>query len=159
MMGVEEPETCWATQKRQVINLWNCCIWLVDLFEDFWTSELPFPRVLKFWFHCVYRTMSLLPYPVPNTCCAGYVARPTESSLASSSVIIAIPKCVFWRRVKLPYCFNNPSRWDDCGHWSAFPNVCHCMMYIFWINRTKVLWWFYYPAFKSLWVVSWCGHY
>jgi hypothetical protein len=32
MMGVEAPETCWATHKRQVINLWNCCIWLVNLF-------------------------------------------------------------------------------------------------------------------------------
>jgi len=32
-MGVEAPETCWATQKRQVINLRNCCIWLVNLFE------------------------------------------------------------------------------------------------------------------------------
>jgi hypothetical protein len=27
------PETCWATHKRQVINLWNCCIWFVNLFE------------------------------------------------------------------------------------------------------------------------------
>ena len=25
MMGVEAPETCWATHKCQVINLWNCC--------------------------------------------------------------------------------------------------------------------------------------
>jgi len=33
MMGVEAPETCWATNKRQVINLWNFCIWLVNLFE------------------------------------------------------------------------------------------------------------------------------
>ena len=33
MMGVRTPETCWATHKRQVINLRNCCIWLVDLFE------------------------------------------------------------------------------------------------------------------------------
>jgi hypothetical protein len=33
MMGVEEPETCWATRKGQVINLWNCCIYLVNLFE------------------------------------------------------------------------------------------------------------------------------
>jgi len=33
MMGVETPETCWATHKSQVINLWNCCIWLVDLSE------------------------------------------------------------------------------------------------------------------------------
>ena len=32
-MGVEAPETCWATHKRQVIKLWNCCI-LVDLFES-----------------------------------------------------------------------------------------------------------------------------
>jgi len=33
MMGMEVSETCWATHKRQVINLWNCCIWLVNLFE------------------------------------------------------------------------------------------------------------------------------
>ena len=26
MMDVETPDTCWATRKRQVINLWNCCI-------------------------------------------------------------------------------------------------------------------------------------
>jgi hypothetical protein len=30
----EAPETCWATYKRQVINLWNSCILLVDLFES-----------------------------------------------------------------------------------------------------------------------------
>ena len=33
MMGVEAPETCWATHKSQVKNSWNCCIWLVNLFE------------------------------------------------------------------------------------------------------------------------------
>jgi hypothetical protein len=33
MMGVEAPETYWTKHKRQVINLWNCCIWLVNLFE------------------------------------------------------------------------------------------------------------------------------
>jgi hypothetical protein len=31
MMGVRTPETCWAVHKRQVINLRNCCIQLVDL--------------------------------------------------------------------------------------------------------------------------------
>jgi len=35
MMGAEAPETCWATHKRQVLNLWNCCILLVDLFESY----------------------------------------------------------------------------------------------------------------------------
>jgi len=42
MMGAEAPETCWATHKRQVINTWNCCIWLVNLFElydDAWTCQ------------------------------------------------------------------------------------------------------------------------
>jgi hypothetical protein len=34
-MGGETPETCWATHKRQVINLWNCCILLVELFESY----------------------------------------------------------------------------------------------------------------------------
>jgi hypothetical protein len=33
MMDGEAPKTCWDTYKRQVINLWNCCILLVDLFE------------------------------------------------------------------------------------------------------------------------------
>ena len=33
MMGGKTPETCWATHKRQGINLWNCCILFVDLFE------------------------------------------------------------------------------------------------------------------------------
>jgi hypothetical protein len=35
MIGVRTPETCSAvhTSKRQVINLKNCCIWLVHLFE------------------------------------------------------------------------------------------------------------------------------
>jgi hypothetical protein len=33
MMGVRTPETCSAVYKRHVINLGNCCIWLVDLLE------------------------------------------------------------------------------------------------------------------------------
>jgi hypothetical protein len=32
-MGMRMPETCWAVFKWQVINLRDCCIWLVDLFE------------------------------------------------------------------------------------------------------------------------------
>ena len=36
VMGVMTPETCWAVRKRQEINLRNCCIWLVDLFEIVW---------------------------------------------------------------------------------------------------------------------------
>jgi hypothetical protein len=33
MMGMRMPETCWAVFKWKVINLRNCCIWLVDSFE------------------------------------------------------------------------------------------------------------------------------
>ena len=42
MMGRETTEACWATHKRQAINLWNCCILLVDSFESYdneWTCE------------------------------------------------------------------------------------------------------------------------
>jgi len=35
MMGGKAPETCWATHERHVINLWYCCILLVDLFESY----------------------------------------------------------------------------------------------------------------------------
>jgi len=32
-MGVRTSEACWTVHKCQVINLRNCCIYLVDLFE------------------------------------------------------------------------------------------------------------------------------
>ena len=36
MMGEETPENMLShTYKRQVINLWNCCILLVNLFESY----------------------------------------------------------------------------------------------------------------------------
>jgi len=44
MLGGEAPETCWATHKHQVINLWNCCIfvscfmWIVWWCMDLRTS-------------------------------------------------------------------------------------------------------------------------
>jgi hypothetical protein len=38
MMGEKEPETCWATHKRQVINLWKSCILLVSLFKFYFCS-------------------------------------------------------------------------------------------------------------------------
>ena len=33
VVGPVTPETCWAVNKRQVINWRDCCIWLVNLFE------------------------------------------------------------------------------------------------------------------------------
>ena len=38
MMGMRTPETCWAVHEHQVINLRNCCIWLVNLFEIMFTT-------------------------------------------------------------------------------------------------------------------------
>jgi hypothetical protein len=35
MMGMRMPETCWTVFKWQVINLRNCCIRFVDLFESY----------------------------------------------------------------------------------------------------------------------------
>jgi hypothetical protein len=35
LMGGETLETFWATHKRQIINLWNCCILLVELFKSY----------------------------------------------------------------------------------------------------------------------------
>ena len=34
IMDGKAPETYWATHKRLLINLWNCCILLVDLFKS-----------------------------------------------------------------------------------------------------------------------------
>jgi hypothetical protein len=56
MMGVRTPETCRALHmsKRQVMNLRNCCIWLVDsfkvqpiLFRRFWFLHLPAQNIPK----------------------------------------------------------------------------------------------------------------
>ena len=33
-MGMRMPETCWAVFKRQVVNLRNWCIWLIDSVEN-----------------------------------------------------------------------------------------------------------------------------
>jgi hypothetical protein len=48
MMGGEAPETCWATHKCQVINLWNCCILLVDLFESYDDARTCEHQILMF---------------------------------------------------------------------------------------------------------------
>jgi hypothetical protein len=46
-MGVRMPETCWAVFKRQVINLWNYCIWLVDSFECMMIHGLANPEFIN----------------------------------------------------------------------------------------------------------------
>jgi hypothetical protein len=44
MMGMRMAETCWAVFKRQVINLRNCCVWLVNSFECMMMHGLAKPR-------------------------------------------------------------------------------------------------------------------
>ena len=44
MMGMRMPETCWTVFKRQVINLRNCCIWLVDSVESMMMHGLVNPK-------------------------------------------------------------------------------------------------------------------
>ena len=56
MMGGETPETCWATHKRQAINLWNCCILLVELFESY-DDARTYERQM-FYNNCVFITLS-----------------------------------------------------------------------------------------------------
>ena len=48
MMGVSTPEACWAVHKRQVINLRNCCIWLVDLFEPDYSNLILYQNGYNF---------------------------------------------------------------------------------------------------------------
>jgi hypothetical protein len=40
MMDIRMPETCWAVFKRQAINMRDWCIWLVDLFDYLWCTDL-----------------------------------------------------------------------------------------------------------------------
>jgi hypothetical protein len=55
MMGMRMPETCWAVSKRQVINLRNCCIWLVNSFECMIMHGLANP---KFVTHCLIQRVT-----------------------------------------------------------------------------------------------------
>jgi len=56
MMGTRMPETCWAVFKRKVINLRNCCIWLVDSFESMMMHGLANP---KFRIYCLMYNLPL----------------------------------------------------------------------------------------------------
>jgi len=49
IMGGEGTETCWATHKPQVINLWKCCILLVDLFESYDDARTCERQILEGW--------------------------------------------------------------------------------------------------------------
>jgi hypothetical protein len=60
MMGGETPETCWAIHKRQVINLWNCCILLVELFESYDDARI-----------CERQSPLLIFFPHSATSCRG----------------------------------------------------------------------------------------
>jgi len=51
IMGMRMAETCWAVFKRQVLNLWNCCIWLVDSFECFYNFFIVTRTVCRVVFH------------------------------------------------------------------------------------------------------------
>jgi hypothetical protein len=46
-MAMRMPKTSWAVFKRQVINLRNCCIWLVDSFECMIMHGLANPKFMK----------------------------------------------------------------------------------------------------------------
>jgi hypothetical protein len=47
MMGMRMAETCGAF-RRQAINLRNCCVWLVDLFECMMMHGLTNPKGMIF---------------------------------------------------------------------------------------------------------------
>ena len=47
MMGMRVPKTCWAVFKRQVINMRNFHIWLVDSFESMMMHGLANPKKEK----------------------------------------------------------------------------------------------------------------
>jgi len=60
MMSGEASETCWATHKRQLINLRNCCILLVNLFES---TAYSFQNFLQWWtaeIRYIYSTLNLI---------------------------------------------------------------------------------------------------
>jgi hypothetical protein len=75
MMGGETPETCWATHKRQAINLWNCCILLVELFESNDITRFVKTKLLKknIWsmhyeiLHFMWETKRTLRKVIPRT--------------------------------------------------------------------------------------------
>jgi len=72
MMGMRMTETCWAVFKRQEINLRNCCIWLVDLFECMMMHGLTNPKLENVLLVYVKSDRSVLFNEAVN--CWGYTA-------------------------------------------------------------------------------------
>jgi hypothetical protein len=71
MMGVEAHEKYWVTHKRQVINLWKCCIWLVNLFElcdDARTCKRQI-QISFYFFFTAMKNLSYWPINSLNSCC------------------------------------------------------------------------------------------
>jgi hypothetical protein len=71
--GVVSAETWWATHKRQVINLWNSCILLVDLFEtygDARTCERQIQLYVFIWLENLYIYIYIYIYIIVLLCFA-----------------------------------------------------------------------------------------
>jgi hypothetical protein len=110
-MGGETPETYWPTNKRQVINLWNCCILLVDLFESYdeaQTCELQIRlsiRVLQIPTQFSYKTLCIFLTPLspiqiftpPST----WAKENKYSSFKYSSVQVTYPHFRFLNRFSI----------------------------------------------------------
>jgi hypothetical protein len=77
-MGGEATETWWATHKHQIINLWNCCILLVDLSESYddartWERKkkdqfnlCPQIERIMISYHCLFVHIFFLPWHLPT---------------------------------------------------------------------------------------------
>jgi hypothetical protein len=77
MMGVRTPKTCWAVHKRHVINLRNCCIWLVNFFQL--QSTFSHPAVCSFVLLCFRHFTKSRPF-LDKSLCFKCLLRPIDNN-------------------------------------------------------------------------------
>jgi hypothetical protein len=143
-MGGEAPEACWATHKRQVINLRNCCILLVELFESFEqtfklkiqfndTQGNKYPQVVTSFISCSTHEFN---WSVTNwqlwwwqpTCCLGHHCQRENCVLLgyyAASSDNSLP--TFRDNLSLPFSKPGPISWSETSAMN-----CH-----YWLRNTR----------------------
>jgi len=136
MMGEEAPETCWVTHKRQVINLWNCCILLVNLFETYdnaRTYKHHISKIVLCFTKCYYFTFRFADLLLFNSLC---VRKHFFHHLSLMLRTLIIPFSGFLLLFISPIFKQN---WRHTWPQKCLPNTLHVLLFALLLGSMRAL--------------------